>query len=78
MTWKKFAFFVTEVLILFTFPIRSFHLSFLLSYDIKKILLAGFFACGGTLQRHNSSPPQYDPAQRAFYIIGISTELPVI
>ena len=40
--------------------------------DIKRILLAGFSACGGSLQRHNSSPPQCDPTQRAFYIIGNS------
>ena len=46
--------------------------------DIKRILLAGFSACGGSLQRHNSSPPQCDPTQRAFYIIGNSSEFPII
>ena len=46
--------------------------------DIKRILLAGFSACGGSLQRHNSSPPQCDPTQRAFYIIGKSSEFPII
>ena len=46
--------------------------------DIKRILLAGFSACGGSLQRHNSAPPQCDPTQRAFYIIGNSSEFPII
>ena len=35
-------------------------------YIQKRILLAGFSACGGSLQRHNSSPSQCDPARRAF------------
>ena len=30
--------------------------------------MAGFSACGGPLQRHNSPPPQCDPARRAFFI----------
>ena len=36
----------------------------------ERILLAGFSACGGSLQRHNSSWPQCDPARRAFCSIG--------
>ena len=36
----------------------------------ERILLAGFSACGGSLQRHDSSPTQCDPARRAFYVIG--------
>ena len=36
----------------------------------KRILQAGFSACGGSLQRHDSSPAQCDPARRAFYVIG--------
>ncbi len=33
-------------------------------YDVEKgHLLAGFSACGGSLQRHNSSPSQCDPAR---------------
>ena len=35
-------------------------------YIQERILLAGFSACGGSLQRHNSSPSQCDPARRAF------------
>ena len=32
----------------------------------NRILLAGFSACGGSLQRHTSIPPQCDPAERFF------------
>ena len=32
----------------------------------ERTLQAEFFACGGSLQRHNSFPPQCDTARRAF------------
>ena len=41
----------------------------------ERIPLAGFSACGGSLQRHHSIPPQCVPARRAFYYIGEFEEL---
>lgn len=49
-----------------------------LSYRIKKESgSAGFSACGGLLLQHDSSPPQCDPARRAFYHIGNPKEFPI-
>ena len=36
--------------------------------DVKRIPLAGFSACGGSLQRHHSIPSQCVPARRAFLL----------
>ena len=41
----------------------------------KNPATAGFSACGGSLQRHNSPPPQCDPARRAFYFTGKFNEV---
>ena len=41
----------------------------------ERILLTGFSACGGSLQRQISLPPQCDPARRAFYFIGDFIEI---
>ena len=39
---------------------------------------SGFSACGGSLQRHNSTPPQCAPARRAIlFCIGKSTGFPI-
>ena len=38
---------------------------------------SGFSACGGSLQRHNTTPPQCAPVRRALCIIGKSTEFPI-
>ena len=39
---------------------------------------AGFSACGGSLQRHNPTPPQCAPARRAIlFCIGKSTGFPI-
>ena len=41
----------------------------------KNPATAGFSACGGALQRHNSPPPQCDPARRAFCFTGKFNEV---
>ena len=47
-----------------------------LSYKARKNLAtAGFSACGGSLQRHNSPPPQCDPTRRAFAFTGKFNEV---
>ena len=41
----------------------------------KESYFVGFSACGGSLQRQISLPPQCDPARRAFYFIGDFIEI---
>jgi hypothetical protein len=41
----------------------------------KKSCFTGFSACGGSLLRHITLPPQCDPARRAFYCIGDFIEI---
>jgi len=46
-----------------------------ISNSKKESCFAGFSACGGSLQRQISLPPQCDPARRAFYFIGDFIEI---
>ena len=39
--------------------------------------LGTFSACGGSLVRHTSYPPQCDPARRAFCVIGNSSKFSI-
>ena len=41
----------------------------------ERILQAGFSACGGSLQRHNSSPPQCNPARKAFNFLWMKLKI---
>ena len=44
-----------------------------LSYKVKKNVQSTFSACGGSLLRHDSIPPQCDPQRSVFFSIGIGT-----